>query len=309
MAETNRNNPLIYSKEELAQIHLQDQYTIMYAFIVRKILEEWGFEGEAAAREGTRRYGNDRGLARRKHNLSLGVKINMKTLFSVCSDLPPDPRFRRYRRKLTEQERISRTLICPMAEMWDIYGAREIGRIYCEEFHPACYMAYAYGYARVNLARTLTQDGDQYCSFNVILRPEDVPDDMKPMCFAEFDPMYSEPEGIDPSPASAAEGFHSLCFRIYYFMLEVMQERFGDAGRKTVERAMTEYAEECCRCLEEYGRTMEVPAGLELAQKNMPLYTEMDCSQLYESYGKYDSVGLLKDFYYEPIDRFLKRKG
>ena len=309
MPETYTNNVQIYSKEEHEKIHLQDQYSIFYVVLVRQILNEWGFEGEAAVREGTRRFGTDRGLARRNRNLSLGVKINMKTLFSVCSDLPTDPRFRRYRRKLTEQERVSRTLVCPMAEMWDIYNAREIGRIYCEEFHPACYMAYAYGYTRVNLSRTLTQDGDSYCSFNVVLRPEDVPDELKKVCFSEYDPEFKEPEGIDRSPISACVGFHSLCFRVYYFMLEVMQERFGAKGRDTIFNALQAYAKESILNLTEYSNNLNCEINLKLAEKNLPFFTDMDCGELYQKYCDYDAVNMLHKYYYDEVNHFISKKG
>ena len=92
--------------------------------------------------------------------------------------------------KLTDEERNSHTLVCPMAEVWDQYDARRIGRIYCEEFHRACYQEYAFGLTQVNLAQTLTQDGDGYCDFHVVLRKANVPSDKKAKCFAEYDPGY-----------------------------------------------------------------------------------------------------------------------
>lgn len=113
-----------------------------------------GEKGERIVREATRRYGKDRGRTRREKHEALGVKINMHSLFAVCSDLPSDPRFRRDRLKLTDEERNSHTLVCPMAEVWDQYDARRIGRIYCEEFHRACYQEYAFGLTQVNLAQT-----------------------------------------------------------------------------------------------------------------------------------------------------------
>ena len=77
-----------------------------------------------------------------------------------------------------------------MAEVWDQYDARRIGRIYCEEFHRACYQdhracyqEYAFGLTQVNLAQTLTQDGDGYCDFHVVLRKANVPSDKKAEVF------------------------------------------------------------------------------------------------------------------------------
>ena len=128
----------MYSPEQLEIIHLQDSYTIMYALLARQIINALGEVGDSIVREATRRYGKDRGRKRRQKHLELNVKINMHSLFAVCSDLPSDPRFRRDRLMLTEEERNSHTLICPMAQVWEEYGAKKIGRIYCEEFHRAC---------------------------------------------------------------------------------------------------------------------------------------------------------------------------
>lgn len=84
-----------------------------------------------------------RGL--RARHLDANVKINMHSLFAVGADLPPDPRFKRELQELNPQERVSHTLYCPMAALWKEYGVMEIGRIYCEEFHRACYGHYAFG--------------------------------------------------------------------------------------------------------------------------------------------------------------------
>ena len=175
----------MYSEQQMEIIHLQDSYTIMYALLARQIIEALGEAGDSIVREATRRYGKDRGRKRRQKHLDLNVKINMHSLFAVCSDLASDPRFRRDRLLLTEEERNSHTLICPMAQVWEEYGAKKIGRIYCEEFHRACYQEYAYGLTQVNLARTLTEDGDGYCDFHVVLRKANVPKELKPQCFSD----------------------------------------------------------------------------------------------------------------------------
>lgn len=119
----------MYSEQQMEIIHLQDSYTIMYALLARQIIDALGETGDSIVREATRRYGKDRGRKRRKKHLDLNVKINMHSLFAVCSDLPSDPRFRRDRLLLTEEERNSHTLICPMAQVWEEYGAKKIGRI------------------------------------------------------------------------------------------------------------------------------------------------------------------------------------
>lgn len=162
----------MYSKEEIQIMNLDDNYTLLYPFLVKSLIEHFGEQGEKTAREGTRRFGRDRAETLRNKHLNAGVKINMHSLFAVGPDLPPDPRFKRELQELNPEERVSHTLYCPMAEIWKKYGFMEIGRMYCEEFHNACYSSYAYGYTKVNLAKTLTQKEDEYCAFNVVLRPE-----------------------------------------------------------------------------------------------------------------------------------------
>lgn len=81
----------MYSYEEQCVMDLSDNYTLLYSFLGREVLDAFGVEGERAFREGTRRYGRDRGQCSREKHQALGVKINMKSLFSVGGDLPPDP--------------------------------------------------------------------------------------------------------------------------------------------------------------------------------------------------------------------------
>ena len=92
----------MYTYQEQCTMDLSDNYTLLYSFLCREVLDEFGLEGERALREGTRRYGRDRGLASRKKHQALGVKVNMQSLFGLGGDLPPDPRFRRELQELDE---------------------------------------------------------------------------------------------------------------------------------------------------------------------------------------------------------------
>ena len=221
----------MYTYEEQCVMDLSDNYTVLYSFLGRELLDAAGVEGERALREGTRRYGRDRGQCSRERHQALGVKINMQSLFSVGGDLPPDHRFHRELQELNSQERVSHTLVCPMADIWKAYGERAIGRIYCEEFHPACYNHYAYDCGHTNLAKTLTQEGDEYCAFNVVLRAENLPDDLKPLCFAEYDPGYVAPQVSVPK-ANGKRGFETLSVKLYYYLLEAAEEYITTEGSR-----------------------------------------------------------------------------
>ena len=276
--------------------NLGDSYTIMYAYLVRGLLDDFGIEGDKAAREGIRRFGRDRGTKRRENHLEAGFKINMKSLFSVGGDLPGDPRFQRDLQELNSEERISHTLVCPMSDVWKSIGEREIGRMYCEEFHYACYNSYAYGHTQVNLARTLTQN-DDYCSFSIVLRPEFVPEDLKSVCFEEYDPLYVKPLE-EPKVASAKGGFNSLCVRIFYFILEATVELLGEPGVESIKRSLQRLASNSIERMQKAAVESNMDCDNEFIYNNFPLSIDYNSDPLWAEYKNNDAKSLLEDNFY-----------
>lgn len=295
----------MFTIEESRTVNLQDCYTILYVFLVRSLLDECGLEGDAAAREGTRRYGADRGLKTRKQHLALGVKINMKSLFTVGHDLPADPRFRRELQELNSQERISHTLVCPMADVWKSYGAMTIGRMYCEEFHFACYNTYGFNFTQVNLAKTQTQAGDEYCSFNVILRPENLPEELRSLCFEEYDPEYVDPDISSLPKPDAKKGFSSLWLRLYYHLLAAAEDRLGARGREAIAHGLTALAGEAAALMKKRALEMGIPLDAAFIDLNYPLALSVEREPMWEDYAGHGAKALLDDCFYRPFREAL----
>lgn len=232
----------MYTYEQKCLMNLGDSYSLLYGFIAGCIIEKCGLEGDTAVRQATRQFGYDRAEVTRKKHLAAHAKINMLHLFSLYHDLPPDPRFRRELQEINPQERVSHTLVCPMADIWKEYGQMATGRIYCEEFHPACYSHYAFDKTQVNLSKTLTQEGDDYCDFNVILRPEKLPREMQPLCFEEYDPDYQKPE-FPKEEVDGKKGFALLSLKLYYYLLKYAFEQLGRKGELAVEEGLCRFAD------------------------------------------------------------------
>ena len=274
----------MFTYEENCTINLGDSYTLLYSFIVRRLLDGFGVDGEAAAREGTRRFGRDRALTKRRQNQAAGLKVNMTTLFGgVAGDLPGDPRFRREKQELNPEERVSHTLICPMADAWKAYGEMAIGRMYCEEFHAACYGEYCYNYSRVNLAKTLTQEGDEYCAFNVVLRPQDLPDELKPVCFPEYDPDYVQPK-FTFTPATGKGGFNLLSIKLYFYLLDEAIKAFGERGAAAVEAALCDMAVDFAMRMKRSAAEQGLPMTREFVRDNNPWELDPDSDPTWEGY-------------------------
>lgn len=292
----------MYTVEENQIMNLADSYTLIYPFIAHNIIDQFGEKGEAAVREGTRRYGRDRAIALREKHMKMNVKINMKSLFSVGADLPPDPRFKRELQELNPQERVSHTLCCPMADIWKRYNYMEIGRIYCEEFHFACYNEYAYGYTQVNLAKTQTQVGDDYCAFNIVLRPENLPNELKPVCFEEYDPNYIKKD-VDIPQAYGKSGFGTLWIKLYYHLLCTASEFLGEEGVKAVIKGLEEEAADAACRLKKSAEEQGLVLDKSFIELNYPLEFNPDDEPMWETYNKCNAKELLKKHFYPILFR------
>lgn len=289
-------------KELLRMYNIDDVFIMLYLFMADPIIKEFKIDGEAAIREGLRKYGKDRGATNREKHLELGLKLNMKNYFTYTRDLPADPRFKRDRLTLTPQERISHTLKCPVADVSNKYNLKSIGRIYCEEFHDAGYGEYTYGHTQVNLAKTLTQEGDNYCSFSVLLRPENLPDDLKKVCFEEYDPEYSFPEFEDTKP-EAKSGYNSLGIRLFYYLYNEIVNQIGEDKLDILNIGFEKLVDETAKLLKESAVEQKESLNYEFVELNQPFNLNTNNEIMW---NKYKENGCKSYFQEQYCDKLIK---
>lgn len=291
--------------EEIKLDSLQDSWVIMYTFVAKELLAQGGFQGEVALREAVRRYGRDRGLANQKRLLDNNIKINLVTLFCEGRDRPGESRFIAYNTFQSEEDFTVCTHICSFADVWKKYDAKAIGRIYCEEFHIACYEAFGFGATKVNLARSMTQDGDDRCIFNHTLRPENMTEEQRRLCFAKFDESYQPPDTPMPKPQGKG-GFNMLWIKMYYHLLACAAEELGDMGRSIVGCGLRRAAQEQAKVFLENAQATERTVDRAYLTDHLPLSLDPDGEPLWEDYNQYGALALLKDCFYTPL---LKEVG
>ncbi len=295
----------MYTYEQQCVINLADSYTLMYGFIGRSLCDRLGIPGEGALRQACRLFGYDRAEKSRARHLAVGAKINMLNLFTLYHDLPGDPRFRRELQEINPRERVSHTLVCPMADIWKEYGQRDIGRIYCEEFHPACYGHYAFDYGQVNLSRTLTQGNDAYCDFNVALRPEDLPEELKGVCFEEYDPEYVQPK-FPEMHVDGKTGFASLSIKLYYYQLKCAAEQLGQPGIDAVREGLKAFAAAAAELFRK--RAAQDGHALDAAyvRDNLPMDLDTSADAAYwEGYDGHGAREIMQECLCDPLARAL----
>lgn len=252
----------------------QDSYTMLYGFISRQLVEDHGLVGERAVRLAIRDFGNARGEEIRNRHLKDGVKINMLSLFTLANECYGDNRWARELQELNPQERASHTLSCPLADIFKKYNFGEIGRMYCEEVHPAIYNHYPFDHGQCNLAKTMSQ-GDDYCDFNIILRPYDIPDDLKPVCFEEYDPTYQGPTG-KTLPNLHKGGFGRLTTILVYSLIANAENEAGKAGIDSACRGMTVCVDELVKVFADRAREENKPLDAAYVEQNFPFGISVD---------------------------------
>lgn len=225
--------------EELKIRNMADIWSILYLYLARPLVKDLGIEGELLLREGIRNFGVDRGEALRKKHIKTNLKINLYNLFTY-SDLPPDPRFRRNKIKLTPQERLSETLVCPLANIWAKYNGKELGQTYCEEIHHAKFKAYA-PKTQVNLSQTITK-GDNHCRFSLYLRPANMNLKERQLSFKEPDTGYFLKQKLEFKGQTYREGYEMLSLKIYYHITSLALLKFSTKAETLVINSLNDFA-------------------------------------------------------------------
>lgn len=297
----------MYTTNEIKIMNFGDTFSMMYGCICKRLMEEFALEGERAVRCGTRYYGRYRGLAEQRVHLEHGLKINLENLFTRFYDLPTDPRFRRELQWINPQERVSHSLVCPMADIWKEYGLQEIGRIYCEEFHPACYGSYAFDQTYVYLGRTLTQEGDGYCEFNLLLRPENMPEELRKKCFAEYDPGYVEPE-LHEEPVDPRYGFGNITLYVYYGLLKAADELLGPKGAACVNAALEDAAATTAEIIRRHAGENRVKVDLAYGEENSLFGFSAWDHPRWEELDGYDARAQFETRYCKTLRRLFEEK-
>jgi hypothetical protein len=141
----------------------------LYYFMGKEMLDSFGDEGEQALRRSVRNFGVSRGEALRDRHQEAGLPIDVRSLFENY-DLPYGKDHYQVRKiiQFDEDHRVSETMICHLQEIWHELGGEEgkqIGAIYCDEFHQAMWGAYDNDIT-VDLPSLLSKN-DPCCRFEV----------------------------------------------------------------------------------------------------------------------------------------------
>lgn len=282
--------------EDIKTANLDDIWLKMYVHIARAMVDGYGIEGEAALRRGLRNFGYDRGRTLRKEQLALGMKINMYNLWTYY-DLPEDNRFKRNKIRLNKQERISQTLVCPMANMWIKMDAKDLGAIYCDEFHPAMFEGY-HPKITTNLGETMTHDTDDHCHFALYLRPANMTPQERKEAFEEFDPDFDQNAVGEYVMRTARQGYNMLTIKLYYHLVKETLQTFGERSREKMATATRQWAADAAQFMRERAAAIGTTTDKAFIQENCPISMKMEDDILWSDYSDSGVKEIFADHFY-----------
>lgn len=287
------------SKQQDMQLSsFQDSWVIMYAYVARELYYKGGIEGDAALREAVRRYARNRGRNNRERLLAANIKINLDTLFHEGRDRPGECRFEGPVLRAQEDERILHTHICSYADVWKEYDAKWLGRIYCEEFHLAAYQEFSFNSAKINLSRSLTQDGDDRCWFTHTMRPENMTAEERKLCFAEYDPGYKKPSTPMAKPDPRG-GFNMMWVSMVGFFVQCAQEYLGETGVSLVAEGLRKYAIEQAKVFIRKANSLEREPDREFVAEFLVLNMDIDAETLWDKYDLCGAKEIVRSCFYK----------
>ncbi len=134
----------------------------LFYFIAEEAKERFGEEGKEAVREAVKKFGLQRAADMKEEAKERGLNPDDPRTYPAVRDMPSNG-------WECDPKNPMVTTVCPMAEMWERFGARgrELGALYCEVDHT---LFEAFG---LKLNRPLCKtNGDTVCDFRVGLKAE-----------------------------------------------------------------------------------------------------------------------------------------
>lgn len=217
--------------------YLHVSHALLYMYIAKQFVEDYGIEGEAAIRKGVELCGERRGKYLRKRHMDLGMKTNLKNHLEYNLNVMKGISFKEKFDHVTEEEDVRVTLYCPTAEAMINRGQRHLAVTYCEEIHPAMWQNYAPG-TIVNLGKTCAQEGSDRCMFDIFLRPGRLTQEQRKECFEEYDPDFKGDRRDEFVFLSRKETSTLKSTIMFCSLYQKCIERFGEDGKKSFGKAL-----------------------------------------------------------------------
>lgn len=216
---------------------MENLYILMFYFITKQAVICFGEEGKQCIADACKEYGHYRGGLLAIEQESHGLERNVENFYGHY-DLPRDPRTKQKYIHLDKHTAEEEFYACHFSNIWKwlddipLQECSPIGKIYCDNFHPAMWQGYN-THMEMTLPKIIVQ-GDEKCSF--ITKWIDNPtqtiscpfQDVKTLEWHYDDGLY------------VMNTIYSL---LYFFLSRQLIESFSDKGINCTADALRTYGQ------------------------------------------------------------------
>lgn len=216
---------------------MENLYILLFYFTARQAVDNFGEKGRKCMADSLTEYGHHRGallaMEHDRHHYEHNV-----TSFYKHYDLPRDPRTRQKFIHLDEHTAEEEFYACHFSNIWKMLEdlpldtCSEIGKIYCDYFHPAMWQGYS---AHMNM--TLPQiivKGDSKCSF--VTTWDDCPDHT-------IHCKLTGAEKIDWHYDDGLYVMNTIYALMFFFLINGLLTDFAEEGVKCAVSAIRAYGD------------------------------------------------------------------
>lgn len=211
-------------------------YAFLYFCLADEAIQRFGDAGAEAVGEGLRRYGSFRGALLRTMHIKKGLEISVEN-FGTHYDLPKDERSDAKCFVRTKTCSYSEYYSCQFSDIWKILEGipltetSRIGKLYCDNFHPAMWDGYCHG-MRIEIPKMITCQ-DNYCIFLTHMDQD-----------ADTDPTHGilpEADAINWNFDEPVAAIGNIYCMMYFFVADAICRAFGEEGEASVRQGLLRY--------------------------------------------------------------------
>lgn len=142
-----------------------EHHAVLFAYLSKRTIEQFGEEGKAAILEGMTRYGNERGARMAANALANGDELTVMTNQAYGEWQPDYDGQMTFGRLTTEPTLTTYISKCAWCDAWKKHGLMEYGKYYCVNVDNAVYQGFRSDFVCTPITDSMSFGGER-CEFD-----------------------------------------------------------------------------------------------------------------------------------------------
>ena len=127
-----------------------------------------------------------------------------------------------------------------------------------------------------------------------------LPEDLKPVCFEEYDPCYTGPTS-ELKQAYGKAGFGTLFIKLYSHIATTALAQLGEQAMDAIREGLQNMEKDAAERLKQSAKEQGQPLTIDFFSRNYPLEADSSKEPMWDIYGKNGLKEAMDCFFYQPL--------